>query len=174
MGKEKRSRRPTDEELNKLYNSLSGLMPLIAEYAIETGMRRGEIANQRPEDRNGNTLHIPETKTDRPRTIPLSKRARETLDSLSKSDNGTVWGYEATSITNAFRRQCKKLNIEDLHFHDLRHEAASRFFEKGLNVTEVAKITGQTFATSYPRYPMLILISHLDALLFPLQKAQSP
>jgi integrase len=37
---------------------------------------------------------------------------------------------------------CRRLGIEDLHFHDLRHEATSRFFEKGLNPVEVATITG--------------------------------
>ena len=143
----KRDRRPTDEELQILYTNLPGLMPQITEYAIETGMRRGEIANQRVEHRNSITLHIPETKTDQPRTIPLSKRAREILDSLPNREDGYVWGYKDVSITHAFMRVCRKFGISDLHFHDLRHEAASRFFEKGLNVAEVAKITGQTFAT---------------------------
>ncbi|MBT07655.1 MAG: integrase, partial [Rhodospirillaceae bacterium] len=36
----------------------------------------------------------------------------------------------------------KRADLQDLHFHDLRHEATSRFFELGLNVVEVAAITG--------------------------------
>ena len=143
----KRARRPTKGELKKLEKVLGGLMPKIVEYAMETGMRRGEIANQRIEHKKGKVLLIPLTKTDKPRTIPLSTRAREILDSIPKRDDGYVWGYSSISITDRFRSACKKAAIEDLHFHDLRHEAASRFFEKGLNVAEVATITGQTFAT---------------------------
>ena len=39
-------------------------------------------------------------------------------------------------------RACKKTNIKGLRFHDLRHEATSRLFEKGLSIMEVASITG--------------------------------
>ena len=46
------------------------------------------------------------------------------------------------SVTQAFRRACKRLDIDDLRFHDLRHEAISRFFELGLNIPEVAVISG--------------------------------
>ena len=41
-----------------------------------------------------------------------------------------------------WQRLTKRAGIEDLHFHDLRHEAVSRFFELGLTVPEVALISG--------------------------------
>ena len=44
--------------------------------------------------------------------------------------------------TGALLRLCKRKGIENLHFHDLHHEATSRLFEKGLNPVEVATITG--------------------------------
>ncbi len=50
-------------------------------------------------------------------------------------------------MTQAFNRVCADNDIVDLHFHDLRHEAASRFFERGLNIAEGAKTTGQSLAT---------------------------
>ena len=74
----KRERRPTLEELVILYASPIGTL---VEFAVETGMRRGEICNIKDTDRAKNILHIPETKTDTPRTIPLSKRACELIDS---------------------------------------------------------------------------------------------
>jgi integrase len=40
----------------------------------------------------------------------------------------------------AERAGCK--GVQELRFHDLRHEAVSRFFEKGLNTAEVASISG--------------------------------
>ncbi len=45
-------------------------------------------------------------------------------------------------ITQAFDRACRRAGIENLRFHDLRHEATSRLFEKGLNPMEVSTITG--------------------------------
>ncbi|TJW76738.1 MAG: site-specific integrase, partial [Mesorhizobium sp.] len=109
--------------------------------AIETGMRRGELLNMRCADldlANG-LLSIPETKTDIPRTIPLSDNAVLILRSLQ--DTGT--DDRLLPVTaNAFRlawERCKRRasktipGITDLRFHDLRHEAVSRFFELGLS-----------------------------------------
>ena len=78
--------------------------------------------------------------------------SRDSLGSLNP--NQAV--YELTDINpeqplfpitpNALRlsweRICKRASIKDLHFHDLRHEAISRLFEKGLTVPEVASISG--------------------------------
>lgn len=143
----RRDRRPTGDELEALYAHCPGLMPKLIEFAVETAMRRGEIANQRLEHRRNNELLIPETKTGTPRIIPLSKRACAILDSLPKREDGFTWGYEPSSISHMFNRTCKAKEISDLRFHDLRHEGASRFFEKGLSIAEVAKVTGQSFAT---------------------------
>ncbi len=46
-------------------------------------------------------------------------------------------------------------DLQDLHFHDLRHEATSRFFELGLNVVEVAAITGHKDLKMLQRYTHL-------------------
>ena len=54
-----------------------------------------------------------------------------------------------------WNRACKRAGITDLHFHDLRHEATSRFFEKGLNVMEVATITGHKDLRMLQRYTHL-------------------
>ena len=54
-----------------------------------------------------------------------------------------------------FLRLCRRLGIDDLRFHDLRHEATSRFFEKGLNPVEVATITGHKDTKMLMRYTHL-------------------
>lgn len=59
------------------------------------------------------------------------------------------------SITQAFGRVCQQVEVEGLHFHDLRHEATSRLFEKGLNIMEVASITGHKTLAMLKRYTHL-------------------
>jgi integrase len=138
----------------------------LVSFAIETGMRRGEIASMHWEHINwsSQTLSIPITKTEIPRTIPLSHKAIATLRSLPRRIDGLVWGVRPDSITQAFERACKREGIEDLRFHDLRHEATSRFFEKGLNVMEVSSITGHQDLRMLKRYTHIRPESLVDRL----------
>ncbi|KAK6697431.1 hypothetical protein SNK04_014003 [Fusarium graminearum] len=63
--------------------------------------------------------------------------------------------YKADSIGASFRRACNRLQIEDLHFHDLRHEGTSRLFEQGYTIPEVAIVTGHRDWKSLKRYTQL-------------------
>ncbi len=78
-------------------------------------------------------LLVPDSKKGESRQTPLSSAAVEVLQSLPRNILGRVWGaiHEA-SVSRAFARACKRAGIEDLRFHDLRHEATSRLFEKRL------------------------------------------
>ena len=129
----------------------------IITWAIETAMRRGEIAAMRWEhlDRKARVLLIPETKTGTPRRVPFSTAALGVLDGLPRRIDGRVWGMRPDSISQAFERVCKAADIEGLTFHDLRHEATSRLFEKGLNPMEVAAITGHKTLQMLKRYTHL-------------------
>ena len=111
-------------------------MKFIIELALETAMRRSEIANIRPEHFRGKTLKIVKAKI-KPRTIPLTKRAQELLKfnlPIKKSAN---------AILMCWKRLTKFYEIEDAHFHDLRHLSLQRFFTvKKLSVPEVQVISG--------------------------------
>lgn len=50
--------------------------------------------------------------------------------------------YNSRSMTAGFQRVRNKLGIQDLRYHDLRREGASRLFEKGYSIEEVAQVTG--------------------------------
>ena len=63
--------------------------------------------------------------------------------------------YTPNALKLAWNRLKKKGNIKDLHFHDLRHEAISRFFEKGLSIPEVALISGHKDVRMLFRYTHL-------------------
>ena len=120
-------------------------------------MRRGAIAAMRWEylDRKDQVLLIPETKNGTPRQVPLSTRALTTLDTLPRRIDGRVFAIHAASISRGFAETCKAAGIEGLTFHDLRHEATSRLFEKGLNPMEVAAITGHKTLQMLKRYTHL-------------------
>jgi integrase len=63
-----------------------------------------------------------------------------------------IFPYSTDAITANFTRACKLLGIEDLHFHDLRHEGISRLFELGLSIPHVAAVSGHRSWVSLKRY----------------------
>lgn len=69
--------------------------------------------------------------------------------------DGVIWNIQPNSLTQAFRRICKKADIRDLRFHNLRHEATTRLFEKGFNIMEVSSITGHKDLKMLKRYTHL-------------------
>ena len=157
-----RDRRLVDDEeaclLEAARNSKSKEIEAIIIVALETAARRAEIANMTWEHINlaRRTWHIPHTKNGVPRTVPLSSRAVEALKEFPRRIDGRVWALQAShSITQAFDRICRRAGIEGLNFHDLRHEATSRFFEKGLNPMQAAAITGHKTLAMLQRYTHL-------------------
>ena len=133
------------------------MMRSIFLFALETAMRRSEIVAMlwKHIDFKAQTLRIPLTKTATTRKIPLSRKAIDILNNLPREIDGKVWDVKPDSITRAFNRACARANIEDLRFHDLRHESTSRFFELNLNIMEVASITGHKDLKMLKRYTHL-------------------
>ena len=112
--------------------------------AIETGMRRSELLNIEWQNININNslCRVLYTKNGEERIIPLSTKAIDVLKQLPRAIKGKVFPLNKTTVRSLWERTCKKTNIKGLRFHDLRHEVASRLFEKGLSIMEVASITG--------------------------------
>ena len=69
--------------------------------------------------------------------------------------SGRLFPISSEALQGVWRRTTNKLGINDLRFYDLRHEATNRFFEKGLNVMEVAAITGHKDLRMLQRYTHL-------------------
>ena len=65
---------------------------------------------------------------------------------------GRVFPFNGDSISTSFTRACQILAIEDLHFHDLRHEGVSRQFELGATIPQAATVSGHRSWTSLKRY----------------------
>ena len=159
-----RNRRLEDSEFDRLEEAAKQtknphIWPVIV-FAIETGMRRGEILGLQWEhvDLDRRIAYLPLTKNGGSREVPLSTKAAEVL-ARQRQRNDTPSPFPVTP--NGFRLAWDRLRgragLYDLRFHDLRHEAISRLFELGLNIPEVAVISGH----KDPR--MLFRYTHLRA-----------
>ena len=128
-------------------------------FAIETGMRRGGILSLTWENVHleRRYVHLPDTKNGDSRDVPLSPQALELLRDLPRNivEDQVVFPLHFEALKSLWRRACSRAGISDLRFHDLRHDATSRFFEKGLNVMEVAAITGHKDLRMLQRYTHL-------------------
>tara|TARA_Y100000310_G_scaffold27153_1_gene25831 strand:+ start:1025 stop:2047 length:1023 start_codon:yes stop_codon:yes gene_type:complete len=161
-----------EEELLLSYaKQYQGVIHDIIILAIETGMRRGEMANARSKqelEKSGyccicwegfnakdSTLFLKDTKNGESRIVPLSRRAKEIILKQPRKLNGPIFDILSDSVGHAFNKVTERAGIDDFRFHDLRHEATSRFFEKGLQMMEVSSITGHKDLASLKRYTHL-------------------
>ena len=159
-GIKRRERRLMEGEYNVLMRAAqsckNALIWPIVEFAIETGMRRSEILNLRWENISDQQriASLLDTKNGSKRDVPLTQKAAKVIASLpARTDN--VFPTTDYAIRHAWDRLVRRAGIEDLRFHDLRHEAISRLFEIGLSVPEVALISG------HKDYRMLASYTHI-------------
>lgn len=157
-----RDRRLTAREerliLRYAHNHVNKELYSIIVLALATAMRQGEILNLQWEHINFRTkvAHLPDTKNGSKRDVPLSTKARDALTRLGVKQNGPVFKYTKHGIKSTWRFMLQKLGIQDLHFHDMRHEAISRFFELGtLDMMEIAAISGHKSLAMLKRYTHL-------------------
>lgn len=159
-----RTRRLAGDEEQKLLDACAkGRNPLLKPIiilAVETGMRRGEILSLLWEhvDLQRRVAHLPQTKNGDSRDVPLSSRATSTLQSLADDQSRhpeKVFPVSGNAIRLAWEHLRERTGMGDLHLHDLRHEAVSRLFEKGLDIMEVSTISGHKTLSMLKRYTHL-------------------
>ena len=159
-----RIRRLSAEEHVKVSEALSScrnpIIKAVFDFALATGMRRGEVISLTWSnvDFENRVAFLPITKNGEPRGVPLSSQAIETLQSVRESvwrEKALVFPTTANAFRLAWQRAKRRAGIENLRFHDLRHEAISRFFELGLSVPEVSLISGHKDARMLFRYTHL-------------------
>ncbi|MDA8377914.1 MAG: tyrosine-type recombinase/integrase [Planctomycetia bacterium] len=150
-----RDRRLATGEEKKLLDACAPALSAIVRFALETGMRKSEIQKLlwKDVDMGKGIAQLYDTKNGEDRTIPLSSRAIAVLKALPRNINGKV--FPGADVSHSFAAACKRAAIDDLRFHDLRHEATSRLFEKGFNPMEVSTITGHKTLQVLKRYTHL-------------------
>jgi integrase len=162
-----RDREPTDEELAALYAHWRSKprqridMPTICDFALATAWRLDEICRQQVEDidRVQRTALIrdrkdPRNKAGNDQWVPLLPDAWAIAERLMEGRTvGQLFeGAKAGSVSTAFTRACTALEIDDLHFHDLRHRATAQLFRLGLEIPQVALMTGHKTWAMLRRY----------------------
>ncbi|MCF2825694.1 MULTISPECIES: tyrosine-type recombinase/integrase [unclassified Pseudoalteromonas] len=157
---QKRTRRPTDNELEVLRLGLQKRMEYrpngatripyldILDFSLLTCMRIGEVCKITWDDLNTKhkTVIVRDRKDPRKKEgnhmiVPLLGGSFDIVKRQPKTDE-RIFPYNPRSVASGFQRVRNELGIEDLRYHDLRREGASRLFEKGYSIEEVAQVTG--------------------------------
>jgi integrase len=164
----KRTRRPTAEELKRLREHFKSRdrratipMEAIMDFAIASARRESEICRLewRDNDKTTRTGMVRDAKhpTGKDGNHCRFKYTPEAwaLVTAQPQTSEYIFPYDPKSIGTAFTRACKLLGIQDLRFHDLRHEATSRLFERGYQIHEVAQFTLHDSWNELKRYTNL-------------------
>lgn len=149
-----RTRRVSDAEIAAICAaSRARELAAFVRLAVETAMRRGELVGLRWKyiDLAKCTAYLPTTKNGHPRTVPLSSRAVEVLRAMPRRIDDLVFCSRRGSVSQAFQRAVQRAGLENLRFHDLRHEATSRLADV-LQAHELAKVTGHRDMRMVLRY----------------------
>nr|WP_314269859.1 tyrosine-type recombinase/integrase [uncultured Kingella sp.] len=179
---QERMRLPTTDELQRLTthfytqwhlrpNSTKLPMHLIIWFAVYSCRRQEEITRLQWADYNQDTqewlardLKNPSGSKGNHSAFIVLEHTREVIQAFRRPEiqNRLKWqgmqpetyliGGESRSISAAFTRACKLLQIDDLHFHDLRHEGATRLAEDGLTVPQMQQITLHSNWQTLQRY----------------------
>lgn len=146
MVRERRVRRPVlsvaDEV--KLLAACAEHLQQIVIAALDTGMRRGELLNQRWEDIDfdRHVISVTHSKTaeGEHRLIPMTARVEAMLAAMRKS-SGVVFTYDdepLRRIKTAWAGALRRSRIPRSRFHDLRHTFNSRLADLGI-IADVRK-----------------------------------
>lgn len=166
----KRNSRPTLDQLDKIMRHFeemrarrpdSNPMNLIIAFAIFSTRRQEEItritwadfeeANSRVLVRD---MKHPGQKIGNDIWCDLPAPAVRIIKAMPRGD-ARIFPFNPIAISAAFTRACSFLGIEDLHFHDLRHDGVSRLFELGMNIPHAAAVSGHRSWQSLQRYTHL-------------------
>lgn len=158
-----RERRISRDEQKVLSGQLDAVAARVFEFALETAMRRSEIVGLKWGDIHGRVANLSDTKNGDSRAVPLSTTAMRCLGDRA-GDSESCFDINGARIAYVMHVACAKAGIEGLVFHDCRHEATSRLFERGLSMMEVASITGHRTMSMLQRYTHLSAHDLVDRL----------
>jgi integrase len=172
-----RDRRPTEVELLALMSFWRRRpcreipMPDLVTFACATGMRAGEILRlswaglnetkrtmwirdrKHPRQKRGNDQEVPLIRG----PFVLAGQVIDPLQLIKRQDHKgkLIFPYRAASVSTAFTRAVQACEIDDLHFHDLRHHGCSLLFEAGYSIEQVALVSGHRDWNMLRRYTKL-------------------
>jgi integrase len=165
-----RRRTPTYEELQQLdayfeQQDLRSQIPMrhIMWFAIYSARRQAEICRILWKDNDfercvgmvRDAKH-PTAREGNHRLFRYSAAAKQVIEIQPHSSTGRIFPYDSKSVGSRFTQACRVLGIEDLRFHDLRHEGTTRLFESGLSIPDVAAHTLHESWANLRRYTHIV------------------
>jgi integrase len=148
-----------EEEVRLLAHCAPHLWPIVV-FALNTGMRRGEILGLRWDqiDAPCRSVRVTRTKGGRDRIVPLNDAAAGVVKAQRKTSHGSyvfpsMKGREfMRTVDHSFGRACRLAGIVGLRFHDLRHTFATRLIRRGADIITVQALLGHYSVTVTQRY----------------------
>ena len=153
-----RERILTPDEMRRLIDAASPAIRPVLVTALNTGMRRGEILSLRWKELDlvRGYIFIEDSKSGRSRKVPINGQVLEALGGLKQGGElvfpNAETGSHIKDVKTAFRGACERTKIKGLRFHDLRHTAASKMIEAGVDLVTVSKILGHASIQMTMRY----------------------
>lgn len=169
-----RDRRISDEELGQIvlhFKQQSQRVIPMDDYvrlAVYLPRRREELLTMQWADYTGDIVRLRDTKhptITRDEIVPVPEKARAIIDRQPRfPGEGRILPYKPESVSAAFQRAVRAVGLADIRLHDLRHEGISRLFEAGLEIPEVALISGHVSWNALRRYTHLTPQNVLEKL----------
>lgn len=146
------------DEAKRLIDTANPQIKPILIVALNTGMRRNEILSLKWKNVNfaKGFIFIENSKSGRSRDVPMNLLVCETLKDIKPVSEFVFFNPQTKSyikdIKRSFKTACRKVDIKDLRFHDLRHTAASKMIETGTDIVTCSKILGHSDIKMTMRY----------------------
>ena len=152
-----RTRRPTTDELERLFKYFRDhahethlKMEDIVRAAITVGLRRGELFRVEWKDLDDDRRMIlvrdrkhPRQKKGNDQWVPLIGEAWDVVQRQPRTE-ARIFPFHPQTVSKYFKKACDVCGIFDLHFHDMRREAASTLLELGWHDRDVKLVTGHS------------------------------
>ena len=145
------------DEIPRLLEACEPRIRPVVLTAIHTGMRRGEILGLAWEnlDLQRGIIYVLQSKSGKPREIPITPVLREALLALGPKQSGSVFNVPEITLARAYARAMRKAGLVHARFHDLRHTFASHFIMKTQDLPALQRLLGHSTPLMTQRYAHL-------------------
>ena len=146
----------TDEEIRVLLLCCNTVTADVVQFALNTGMRRGEILGLRWDQGDLLTgyITVTRTKSGKQRKSPINDTVRDLLERQPRQGMFVFHrnGKPAKSVRTDFEKSVRRAAIGHCRFHDLRHTFATRLVLRGVSLPVVKELLGHSTITTTMRY----------------------
>ena len=133
------------DEVHRLLSTADPRIKPVIIAALHTGMRRGELTSLawKNVDMDTGTIYVLNTKSGKPRELPMDSTLRELFKSLPKTGDGV---FDCSNLRKLYDAAIRQAKLEDVNFHTLRHTFASHLAMAGVDIKTIQELLGhQTF-----------------------------